>query len=197
VPVEPIYNERELLVQLAEGDEYAFRQLYLAYFDGIYSAALAYTKVHEQAEDITQQVFLKIWEKRDSLIKVDKLESYLFIIARNAIFSQFAKLATQQKHLHHIRELFEEESGNPEVSLIHKQERALLERAVKQLSPRQQQAYRLSREKGFSYEEIAQAMNITKPTVREHMVNSMQSIREFLLVHRNQLISLLLFFLQK
>lgn len=195
MPIESIHSETELLAQLAKGNEYAFRELYLAYFDRIYSAALAYTKVHEQAEDITQQVFLKIWEKRDSLIKVDNLESYLFIIARNAIFSQFAKLATQQKYFYHIRELFEEESGNPEASLIHKQEKAILERAIEQLSPRQQQAYRLSREKGFSYEEIAQVMNITKPTVREHMVNSMHSIRKFLLAYKNQLIALLPFFL--
>ena len=185
------------MAKLAEGDEDAFRELYLNYFDRLYSAALAYTKVHEQAEDVCQQVFLKIWEKRSSLIKVDSLENYLFVIARNSIFSQFARLATQQKHIEHIRELFEEGSDNPEESLINKQESGMLEMAVGQLSPRQQQAYRLSREKGLSYEGIARIMNITKPTVREHLVHSVHSIREYLQAHRDHFIPLLFFFLWK
>ncbi|OQP66330.1 hypothetical protein A3860_12565 [Niastella vici] len=182
-----------LINLLAEGNEAAFRELYLSYFDRIYSAALAYLKVHEQAEDITQQVFLKIWEKRHSLVKVENVENYLFIIARNAIFNQFSRLATQRKNIQYVRELFEEELVNSEEMMIRKQERAILEKAVNQLPTRQQEAYRLSREKGLSYEEIAQVMNISKPTVREYIVNSRHFIRECLLQYKDQLISLLLY----
>lgn len=194
--VPPLYtvSENELIALLAKGNELAFCELYHSYFDQIYSAALAYLKVHEQAEDITQNVFLKIWEKRNSLTKVDNLRNYLFIMARNAIFNQFSMVVTQQKHIRYISEIFEEDFCNSEEMVIQKQERAILEKAVNQLPTRQQEAYRLSREKGLSYEEIAHVMNISKPTVREYIVHSRQFIRKFLLRYKDQFISILICF---
>jgi RNA polymerase sigma-70 factor (ECF subfamily) len=177
---ESVHNERELLRQLASGHEGAFQTLFQTYFDRLYAAAFTYTKVHEQAEDIVQQVFLTLWEKRAALPSIDSLEDYLFIIARNLILGQFRRQITHRKHLTYLRELFEMPGSSPEELLISRQQWGLLEEAVRRLPPKQQEAYRLSREKGLSYEEIAQQMHISRDTVKEHISKALKSIRLFL-----------------
>jgi len=80
-----LYNEPALLLKIAEGDESAFRKLFEHYWDNIYSVALAFTKSPVIAEEMVQDVFVKIWTKRQYLPEVQKFSDYLFIIARNHI----------------------------------------------------------------------------------------------------------------
>jgi RNA polymerase sigma-70 factor (ECF subfamily) len=194
---ESINNERALLQELANGQEAAFRTLFHTYFDNLYGAAFAYTKVHEQAEDVVQQVFLTLWEKRQTLLSVENLENYLFIIARNLILGQFRKQLTHEKHITYLRELFGAGESLPDEILISRQQRDLLEEAVRRLPPKQQEAYRLSREKGLSHEEIARVMNISKTTVKEHISNSLKSIKAFLDGYVLQLYPFILIWLLK
>jgi len=191
VPTSPLYNERELLRLVAQGDAKAFRHLFLACYDHIYSTSLLYTKVHELAEDIVQQVFLKVWEKRDMLGTIENFDAWLFIIARNEVINTLRKQSTHRSYMHHIRDLFGGEEDSPEDQLIIKQSRAIIQLAVKNLPPQQQQAWRLSRDKGLSYEEIAADMAISVNTVKGHISTALRSIRAFLKTHRKDLYLLL------
>lgn len=77
---------------------------------------------------------------------------------------------------------------NPENDLLFKESRQLLHQAVEQLTNQQQTVYKLTREQGLSYEEAAKALNISTSTVRNHMVNSLKVIREYLREHASPLI---------
>lgn len=186
-----LYNEKDLLSRTAAGDAEAFRHLFRQYYGPVYSVALRYTKVHDLAEDIVQQSFLKIWEKRSTLSAVIRFDSYLFRIARNEIISQFRKQAVHTRYLQHIRELFEEEQNSPEDQLIARQRRSVVQELISKLSPQQQLAYRLSRDQGLSYEEIAVAMGLSVSTVKGHITAALRSIRELAGSRRSELCLLL------
>jgi RNA polymerase sigma-70 factor (ECF subfamily) len=185
------YDDTELFQLIAGGDVEAYRQIFSKYFPKVFEAALAYTKVPEQAEDIVQGVFLKLWEKREQLSIIKSPKDWLFIVARNDIMSGFKKQASQQNYLNHLKEVFREEEGTPEEMLILRQKDEVLKQAVERLSNKQREAYQLSREEGLSYAEIAERMQISKNTVREHIANSLKSIRNFLFIHKDELVTLI------
>jgi len=184
--LEPLHNEKELLLQISEGDRNAFGYLFERYYSVIYTASFKYLKVHEQAEDMVQSSFLKIWEKRGTLATIDRFDAYLFRVARNEMTDIFRKNLTRDKHIQRIRELFEEESGSPEDQLINKQKRALIADVIRDLPPQQRQAYRFSREQGMNYHEIATEMNLSVNTVKVHISLALKSLRSFFAQHKNE-----------
>lgn len=186
------YDDTELFQLIAIGDVEAYREIFGKYFPKVFEAALAYTKVPEQAEDIVQGVFLKLWEKREQLALIKSPKDWLFIVARNDIMSGFKKQALQQNYQKHLKEVFKEEEGTPEERLILRQKDEVMKSAIDGLSAKQREAYLLSREEGLSYAEIAEKMHISKNTVREHIANSLKSIRSFLFIHKDELITLVL-----
>ena len=87
------YTENELLRLIAEGDKNAFTQIYNNYRNKIYSIAFDLTESTAVAEEIVQDVFLKIWVKRDSLNEVEHFRAYLFTITRNYVFTALKRIA--------------------------------------------------------------------------------------------------------
>ena len=87
------YNEYELLRQLGAGSEYAFTRLFDHYRGTIYGVALKFLKSPVLAEEIVQDVFLKVWHKREEMAGVKNLDAYLFIMARNFIFDRIKKMS--------------------------------------------------------------------------------------------------------
>ncbi|HVY76557.1 MAG TPA: RNA polymerase sigma-70 factor [Puia sp.] len=191
MPPDLLHNEKDLLSRTAIGDAEAFRDLFRHYYGPVYSVAFRYIKVHDQAEDIVQQSFLKIWEKRHILSSVVRFDAYLFRIARNEIVSQFRKQAVHNRYLQHIRELFKEEQNSPEDQLIARQRRTAVQELLRKLSPQQQLAYRLSRDQGLPYEEIALAMGLSVSTVKGHITAALRNIRELAGSRRGELCLLL------
>src|SRR6478735_11143470 len=86
-------NEKELLALIAKGDEIAFSKLFFQFKDRIYSIAFKLTKSTIAAEEIVQEVFLKIWLKRASLTEIENFSAYLFIIARNDVYKGLKQIA--------------------------------------------------------------------------------------------------------
>ncbi|MFX1705063.1 sigma-70 family RNA polymerase sigma factor [Chitinophaga sp. CC14] len=157
----------------------SFRQVYITHYDSVYSCAYFYLKQHEKSEDLTQSIFLHLWENWETF-KIENLKSYLFITTRNAVFNELRKLSVQEKYRTYIKERFNESSGNIEEMAIMRQQSQLLEKAVQRLPARQQQAWRLSKDKGLTYNEVATRMGISKPTVKELIAKSIRSIKSFL-----------------
>ena len=186
----PLHNEKELLSKISKGDSIAFGHLFDRYSGLIYSVSFKYLKVHELAEDMVQTSFLKIWEKRVTLNKIDRFDHFLFRIARNEITDHFRKNITRDKHQQRLRELFEEEAGNPEELLISKQNRKLIADVIRELPPQQQTAYKLSRDEGLSYQQIAEKMNLSVNTIKVHISFALKALRTFLAGRKNEFLTL-------
>lgn len=93
--------------QIALGDETAFSNLYETYWDHLYSVALMLTKSETLSEDIIQEIFLRIWNKREELPAVEKPESYLFVIARNQIYNVMKQQQRETEYRKYVFDWFE------------------------------------------------------------------------------------------
>jgi len=188
--IEPLYNEAELLRALANGSDDAFTVIYNAYVDAVYGLSVLYVKHPQLAEDTTQSVFLKVWENRAELIHLDSFTNWLFIIARNQVLSVLRKQSSEKNYRVYIKErMFADPSAEADNNYSHGSyadqqfiEHAtfnIIQRAISQLPPQQQTAFRLQREHGLSYEQIAAKMGLATNTVRKHLQLALISIRDY------------------
>jgi RNA polymerase sigma-70 factor (ECF subfamily) len=183
LPAIASYDESSLLSAIAEGDEVAFRQLFDQHWDNIYGVAFAFTKSPVIAEEMAQDVFVKIWLRREELPQVRKFSDYLFIIARNHILSTLRKKIQETSFPDHLLNYFQETGNTPEDQLMLRETEHLLHKAIEQLPPQQHLIYCLSREQGLNQEEIAARLDISKNTVKSHMSKALQFIRNYLRMH--------------
>lgn len=173
------YNESVLLKQLAEGNEEAFRKLFLAYKDKLYTYICKLSGSAETAEDMVHDVFLKLWEKREALPDIDNLNAYLYQISRNKSINLFRRMAKETLILSEIGR----DEGIPgslegENRLIHADVLASIREAVDKLTPQQRQVFLLSRQNGLKINEIARKLGITERTVTNHMSQALRFLRE-------------------
>ncbi len=175
------YNEKLLISRVADGDEKAFGIIVNLYWKNIYSQALTYVKSTHLAQDIVQDVFLKVWEKRQALTNIDRFDSYLFIIARNLIISGLRKKLTMP--LNNDMQNFTIESSCPDTMYSHKQLNEVILKAIDLLPKQQKTTYLLSRNEGLNYEAIAAQMELSKETVKKHIGRALNFLRTYISMH--------------
>ena len=171
------YIESEVLQHIAEGDESAFRQLFDEHWQNIYGVAYMLTKSRPMAEDMIQEIFMKLWIKRKQLPKVENFRNYLFIVARNHIFNELKKRSTDILFTNHLVEYFGDTKETPEKKLLQKEAEQIIGGIVERLPQQQKMIYRLSREEGLSRHEMADRLGITPNTVRNHLARALEMIR--------------------
>lgn len=173
-----LYDEPRLLQQLAEGSEEAFRELFLAYRDKLYTYIYKISGSAEAAEDTVHDVFITLWEKRANLPQINNLNAYLYRIARNRSINLFRRMAKETLILAEIGR----DQGLPtglegEDRITHAEVLASIREAVDKLTPQQRQVFLLSRQKGLKIREIAQELSITERTVINHMSQALRFLR--------------------
>ena len=173
------YTEKELLERIAEGDEDAYKLVFDRYWNKIYQVALSFLKVPDQAQDAVQQVFIKLWEKRNKLPEVENLDAWLFIVARNTIINILERIVSSRKGIQQIKDVVPEDYLTPSSMLEYKQVSEIIQDAVNRLPPQQALVFRLSREQGLTYAEIAERLHIAPATVKSHIIRALNSIREY------------------
>lgn len=176
------YDEQDLLRQLGTGSEYAFTRLFDQYRGHIYSVAIKFLKSPVFAEEIVQDVFLKVWHKREEMALVKRFDAYLFIMARNFIFHRMKKMSYEAADKVSI--LQQQSSTDNTEYLVRQHEcQQLLQQAIDRLPPRQRQVYQLAKQDGLSHELIAEKMNLSRQTVKKHMAMALRVIRKHLEEH--------------
>jgi RNA polymerase sigma-70 factor (family 1) len=175
-------EEKKVLELLAQGNEFAFTLLFDHYRGRIFTVAVRFLKSRELAEEVVQEVFLKIWTRREDLLTVLNFEAYLITIARNLVFDLVKDIAretiTRNDFVSNVQQPIGADEG-----LIEEQYRELLNEAVSQLPPQQKQIFRLAKVEGLSHQAIAEQLHLSRLTVKTHMAKALQSIRENLQHH--------------
>jgi RNA polymerase sigma factor (sigma-70 family) len=92
-----LHNEHELLQLILKGDEFAFAKLFEFYKDSVYGIAFKVTRSTIIAQEIVQNVFLKIWQRRESLHEIQNFSAYLFAITRNDVYKALKVIAKNIK----------------------------------------------------------------------------------------------------
>ena len=171
-------QEKAAIISLKRGDFEAFDQLFKRYGKRLFGFAIGYLKSHEDAEELVQDTFVKVWENRSELDENQSFNSYLFTIAKNTILNHFRKKAHQQSYIEYIKQHTKLIHNKTEEDIIFSDLDAQAKKVINQLSSRRREIFLLSREQGYNNEEIAQRLNISKKTVENQITHSLKFIRE-------------------
>ncbi len=191
----PPANERELLQYAANGDRTAFTALYTYYFPRLYRFVFFINQSPENTEEVLQEVFLKIWDRRLQLNKIRSLEDYLFRMAKNQLFDLMKK---DQAKLKMIRRLVPQETDSgTDDELTFREYRKVAMEAITRLPERKRRVFLMRVEDEMSLDEIAAALKISRSAVKKHLYSAMEHVKEYLRLHAEWTIGLvfLLFFL--
>lgn len=175
-------NERELIALLATDSEYAFAIIFDRYRPRVYRAALAFLKNASAAEEVVQEVFLRVWQKRKELGQVNYLNSFIRTIAHNLMVDLFRKSVLERQYIKAM------ETENSTIDDTDHRVRTgesltLLQDAIAALPDRQRAVYEMARIQGYSQDKIAAELSISKNTVKVHMNAALRSIRAYLAEH--------------
>lgn len=189
------YNEEELLAFIAQGDELAFTRLFDNYRDRIYSIAFRITHSTTIAEEIVQDVFLKIWLRRARLIEVQNFNAYLFVVTRNHVYKALKQIAKNYE-LTAFTEKDLLAGDNDSAGLVMEKEyNSLLRKAIDRLPNQQKKVYQYIKEKGLKREEAAGLLHLSPETVKYHLAEAMKNIRTFCMLHLDIFIGFIICFL--
>jgi RNA polymerase sigma-70 factor (ECF subfamily) len=171
-------TDKELLQLLKQGDKVAFYHIYERYCKRLYGFVLRYLKVEADADEIVQEVFVKIWDSRNKINMYASFDSFLFTIAYNSTISLLRKKANEKKYLEHIKSLQQIKQA-PEVinEIAYNELNNQIISLLNKVTPRQREIFYLSRNEGLSHEEIANKLNITVNTVKKHMTNTLSFLK--------------------
>lgn len=137
---------------------------------------LKFVKDPAMTEDLTQEVLVKIWLRRDKIKEFKALDSYIFTVSKNLVIDHFTRLAKERSYQEEIWSMLQNsQSQNPNY-LDNGEIRAQLEAVVKELPPRQQEVFNLNND-GFSLPEISSKLGIAQNTVKNHLSRAMKVIR--------------------
>ncbi|UGU17342.1 sigma-70 family RNA polymerase sigma factor [Sinomicrobium kalidii] len=187
--------DTELVESLKDGDQEAFRKVFYLLRKRLYYFVFSYAKSDYVADEMVQEVFIKIWQKRKT-IKPLTFTTFVFTIARNLTYN-------------HMRDTFRRESAREEVwknastqyeqietRMLLAEYKRIVNRIVDELSPQKKTIYIMSREEGRTNTEIADILGITPKTVKNHLWKIMDTIKTRLRPHlENNLLLLLVLFI--
>lgn len=167
--------KKELLLAIRNGDEVAFNELYDLYKEPAIRFCNSIIKDIEESENLIQEVFIKIWDKRLGINPELNFNSYLFTIIRNRVYDYLKEVKrnefVKERYWYNI---VEHQQSEPDL----KEERiSSIKSAINDLTEKRRRILQLNYEEGKSYEEIATMLNISKNTVKNQLVKTKQIIR--------------------
>ena len=168
---------KHLQVQIEQSNQKAFEDLYRMFFPRLYNFAMLYVHKKEAAEEIVNDIMVKIWEKRITVCIIENLETYLFTAVRNHSLNYLQKYS-------HYHIAVEPETGLAEVISINDPEKELewkeisfkLNMAVEQLPEQCRTVFRLIKEEGFKYRQVAEILSISPRTVETQLFRAIKKL---------------------
>jgi len=170
-------NESELLSRIAGGDQRAFTELFDFYEAYVYDYGRKLTRSTDEAAEIVQDVFLKIWLNREKLSEVENFGAYLNRVVRNHSLNVIRKLANEAKGSLSLKAVAKESDDSTAELLDYNESNRILNQAIEDLPAQQRMVYTLCHVQGMKYEEAAAQMNISSRTVQTHMGQALKHIR--------------------
>lgn len=149
-----------------------FRKLYDRYYRPGIAFLVSIIKNREDAENMLQDVFMKIWLRKDQLIFNESLQAYIFTSLRNIAFDFLKKLEREEQMRRNFFELMKETGESTDESVL-----TVVSRAVEKLSEKRKTILKLNIEEGKSYQEIADIMRISKNTVKNQLIKAKQHLK--------------------
>ncbi len=177
-------NENFLLQKVSEGDENAFKFLFNRHKSKLYNYLFRLTKSKTAAEELTVDVFLKIWLCRQLLPEIKNLDAFLHKVAHNKALDYF-RVVARNKGLQKIasRQLENTIDCSTDSHVLTREYNEIFYKALNDLSPQRKMVFALSRVQGLTHEEIAVKLQLSRNTVRNTIAETLKHVRRFLHAH--------------
>lgn len=189
-----IHNEKLLVNELRVGNHKAFRKLFDTYRNDLYKFSLSMIHSKTYAEEIVQDVFLKVWLKRATLNPDLSFKAFLFTITRNKTIKFLKKAANNRKLCEEVFYTSQKISNTTERTIRESELELLKNDALNKLPPKRLLIFEMSRNEGKSYDKIAEELSISPHTVRNQMSKALETIRTSISENKDIAFVLILFF---
>jgi RNA polymerase sigma-70 factor (ECF subfamily) len=185
-------DEQSLLQKTAEGSREAYATLYSHYYPGLYRFVSFVILSHEDTEEIIQDVFLKIWLKRETLIGIRSFDYYLFRMAKNRIFDAARQNQTRLQLARQIGVQMQEGTDSTYNEVIFQEYHAIAQEAINQLSPQKKKMFLMYTRDEMTAREIAEVEGISRMAVKKQLYEAIHFIKDHLRRHAEWLLLLCL-----
>jgi RNA polymerase sigma-70 factor (family 1) len=190
-------QDAELVIRLQQDEVSAFDTLYWKYHQAVYRNIFKFVKEQIVTEDILQEVFAKLWEKRKEINPSQSVAGWLFVISFNLSVDYVRKKLREQTIHKELLNLDFDDDYSLDRKNIYEDQYQLLEKAIAQLSPKKRKIVTLCKLEGKTYDEVAEELNISRNTVKEHLSIAMVKLNDYIQKNKehNKYIVLFLLFL--
>ncbi len=180
-------EDNSLLLKVAAGDSIAFTELVKHRWQKVLQHALTFVKSYQVAEELTQDVFIQLWEKREKLTEVKSFDNYLFIVSRNLIITHIRKKLVETTTLKEQK--LEEMFFKPDEQFEFQELVSIIQEGADLLTEPRRSVFLLSRIEGKDSDFISVELGIAKRTVRWHLAEALNFLRTH--IHNQYIISIL------
>ncbi|MDB5199216.1 MAG: polymerase sigma-70 factor [Chitinophagaceae bacterium] len=175
-----VYNDNDLFLFISQNDERGFRELFSRYAPKLEPFIFGIVKNEMVAKEIVQDVFLRIWLKRETLNTIEKPASWIYRIASNLSLTYFRRNQLEKKVMMAVQQETKDADTAGLENLDAKELQKLINQASRQLPSRRRQIFIMSREKGLVRKEIAEQLGISENTVKKQLGISLKFIQEYI-----------------
>jgi len=159
------------------GDETAFTSIYMFYSEKVYRLAYRFLKDQKQSEDIVQETFISLWLSRDRLQPEGDMWLYLYVISKRLSINSLKQICKSTDQLSALIRNAVQVHNTTEENVIAYDLEVFTQKIIDKLPRQQQLVFKLSRDNGLSYKEIAEELNISPNTVKNHMVQALKTLK--------------------
>ena len=173
----------ELVEKLRKGDIRAFNIIFHRFEPKLYAFAMKLTHSSEEAKEVVQEVFLKVWERRELIRPYQNLDSYLFTIAKNLVYNKARRRVHWAAYQEYVSISGASAGSLTDNTVQYNELVAFLEGAYQKLPPVRQKVFVLSRVDGFTHHEIAEKLNTSISNVKNHIHKALRFLKEQMQLH--------------
>ncbi len=172
------HTETELMALVKQGNHAAFLEIYDRYKTPLQQHAYKKLVTAQDVQDVLQELFTELWEKRESLVLTTGLANYLFTAIRNRSLNLIYKRRKETHYLDSLEEFISEGNYLIDLQMREKEFTALIQKEIDALPPRMREVFKLSREEGLSHKQIAEQLGTSETTVAKQMTNVLKVLRK-------------------
>lgn len=187
LPVVQVTNDMgaDLFTAVAAGDERAFGQLFARYHGKLAAFVRKFTRNESMAEEVVQDVFLKIWQQREKLPEIRNFDTFIFVLARNHTYSLLRKVLAEQEKIERWASEMQNDAANistidSDDAQLNARYQQLLNEAIAKLSPQQQKVFILRKQEGLQYKQIAAILGLSPETVKKYLETAVRHVTDHL-----------------
>ncbi|MCY1721405.1 RNA polymerase sigma-70 factor [Prolixibacteraceae bacterium Z1-6] len=186
-------DDADLTRRVKSGEKEAYQILFERYAPKIYHFALSYLKSTADSEELVQDVFLKVWEKRDILDATQNIKAFIFKIAINTIYDFIRRKNIETAFQEFSKANYSTGSNNTWDTVIFEEMQTTINRLVAQMPEQRRKIFKLSKSKGLTNDEIAKELQLSKRTVENQLYRALVFLKEHL--QKDSVFALLFFYL--